>query len=63
MLYSTENWTIKASNTRRITDAEIKYKEKTGGYTWTDYKTNTEIAKELNRNLVWTQYITTEETG
>jgi len=26
----------------------MKYIWKTAGYTWTDYKTNTEIAKELN---------------
>jgi hypothetical protein len=26
----------------------MKYVRKTAGYTWTDYKTNTEIAKELN---------------
>jgi hypothetical protein len=24
----------------------------TAGYTWTDHKTNTEIAKELNKTLV-----------
>jgi hypothetical protein len=27
----------------------MKYMRKTAGCTWTDYKTNTEIAKELNR--------------
>jgi hypothetical protein len=27
--------------------AEIKYMRRTSGYTWTDYKTNTQIAKEL----------------
>jgi hypothetical protein len=26
----------------------MKFTRKTAGYTWTDYKTNTEIAKELN---------------
>ena len=26
----------------------MKYMRKTAEYTWTDYKTNTEIAKELN---------------
>jgi hypothetical protein len=25
----------------------MKYMRKTAGYTWTDYKTNTQIAKEL----------------
>jgi hypothetical protein len=41
-----ETWTIKAKDARRITAAEMKYM-RTAGYTWTDYKTNTQIAKEL----------------
>jgi hypothetical protein len=28
--------------------AEMKYMRETAEYTWTDYKTNTEIIKELN---------------
>ena len=40
-------WTIKASDARRITAAEIKYVRRTAGHTWTDYKTNAQIAKEL----------------
>ena len=32
---------------RRITAAEMKYVRRTAGYTWTDHKTNTQIAKEL----------------
>jgi hypothetical protein len=32
---------------RRITAAEVKYMRRTAGYIWTDYKTNTQIAKEL----------------
>jgi hypothetical protein len=47
-LYSNENWTIEARDARRIRAAEMKYMIKTAGYTWTDCKTNTEIAKELN---------------
>jgi hypothetical protein len=27
--------------------AEMKYMRRTAGYIWTDYKTNTQIAKEL----------------
>ena len=42
MLYGSETWTIKARNA-----AEMKYMRRTAGYTWTDYKTNTQIAKEL----------------
>jgi len=38
---------IKARDTRRITAAaEMKYMRRTAGYTWTDYKTNRQIAKE-----------------
>jgi len=47
LLYGSETWTFKASDARRITAAEIKYMRRTAGYTWTDYKTNAQIAKEL----------------
>jgi len=47
LLYGSENWTIKATDARRITAAEIKYMRRTAGYTWTDYKTNGQIAKEI----------------
>jgi hypothetical protein len=47
LLYGSETWTIKARDARRITAAEMKYMRITAGYTWTDYKTNTQIAKEL----------------
>jgi uncharacterized C2H2 Zn-finger protein len=50
LLYGSENWTIKARDARRT---EMKYMRKTAGYTWTDYKTNTEIAEELNTTPVW----------
>jgi hypothetical protein len=33
---------------RRITVAEVKYMRKTSGYTWTYYKTYTDITNELN---------------
>jgi len=42
-----ETWTIKASEARRITVVEMKYMRRTAGYTWTDYKTSAQIAKEL----------------
>ena len=48
LLYNSENGTIKTGAARRITAAEMKYMRRTAGYTWMDYKTNTEIAKELN---------------
>jgi len=47
LLYGSETWTIKASDARRITAAEMKYMRKTAGYTWIDYKTNAQIVKEL----------------
>jgi len=47
LLYGSETRTIKASDARRITAAEMKYMRSTAGYTWTDYKTNAQIAKEL----------------
>jgi hypothetical protein len=48
LLYGSKTWTIKARDTRRITAAEMKYLRRTTGYTWTDYKINTQIAKEFN---------------
>jgi len=47
VLYGSETWTIKAIDARRITEAEMKYMRRTAGYTWTDCKTNAQIAKEL----------------
>jgi len=47
-LCCSENWTVGARDARRITAAEMKFTRKTAVYTWTDYKTNTQIAKELN---------------
>jgi hypothetical protein len=47
LLYGSETWSIKASDARRFTAAEMKYMRRKAGYTWTDYKTNTQIAKEL----------------
>ena len=46
-LYGSESWTIKTRDARRITAAGMKYMRRTAGYTWTDHKTNTQIAKEL----------------
>jgi len=42
-----ETRTIKASDARRKTAAEMEYMRRTAGYTWTDYKTNAQIVKEL----------------
>jgi len=34
LLYGSETWTVKASDTRRITAAGMKYMSRTAGYTW-----------------------------
>jgi hypothetical protein len=47
LLYGSETWTIKARDASRITATEMKYMRRTAGYIWTDYITNTQIAKEL----------------
>ena len=47
MLYGSETWTVKARDARRITAVEMEYMRRTAGYTWTDCKTNAQIAKEL----------------
>ena len=36
LLQSSDNWTVKTRETRRIGAAEKKCKRKTAGYTWTD---------------------------
>jgi ABC-type ATPase involved in cell division len=38
---------VKARDAKRITAAEMKYMRRRAGYMWTDYKTNTQITKEL----------------
>ena len=53
MLHGSENWIIKARDTKRKTATKMKCmgkKKKAGftGFAWADYKTNTEIAKELH---------------
>jgi hypothetical protein len=47
--YGSETWTIKARDTRRITEAKMKHTRRKAGYTWTDYKTNTQILLLLLR--------------
>ena len=34
LLYGSETWTVKGSDGRRITAAEMKYMRRTAGYTW-----------------------------
>jgi hypothetical protein len=47
LLYGSETWTVKARDGRRITAAWLKYMRRRAGYTWADYKTNTQNTKEL----------------
>ena len=51
----TYTWTIKARDVRRITAGEMNYVRRTAGYTWIDYKTNAQIAKELKKNISFGQ--------
>jgi hypothetical protein len=47
LLYGNETWTVKERDARRITASEVNYMRRAAGYTSTDYKTNTQITKEL----------------
>jgi len=46
-LHGSETWTIKVSDARRVTAAEMKCMRRRARYTWTDYKANAQITKEL----------------
>ena len=46
-LYGSENWTLTASQRRRIEAAELKLLRPLAGYTLYDHKTNNSIRKEL----------------
>jgi hypothetical protein len=45
LLYGSETWTVKVRDVRGITATQMKYLRRRAGYTWADYKTNTQIAK------------------
>jgi hypothetical protein len=47
LLYGSETWTVKARDASSTLAAEIKYMRRTAGYTGSDCKTNTQIAKEF----------------
>jgi len=49
-IYDISNLRVKARDARKITAAEMKYMRRTAGYTRTDYKTNTQIAKALKKH-------------
>ena len=52
LLYGSETATVEASDARRITAAEMKCTRITARYTWTDYRTNAQIAKELKQTPI-----------
>jgi hypothetical protein len=66
LLHGSDTWNIKAREARKITAAEMKYM-RTAVYTWTDYKTSTQITKELKITPIldklleykrnWIQYV------
>jgi hypothetical protein len=47
LLSGSETWTVTAREGSRISAAEMKCMRRTAGYIWANYKTNTQIAKEL----------------
>jgi hypothetical protein len=57
LLYGNETWTIKTRDSRRITAAEMIYMRRTAGYTWADYKTNSQITKELKITPVLNKFL------
>jgi hypothetical protein len=61
LLYGSETWTIKVSDARRITAAEMKYMRRTAGYTWTDHKINAQICKGVKNNTKFGQITGTQE--
>jgi len=48
LIHGGEDCTAKRRDARTTTAAEMKYMRKTAEYTWTGYKTITEITTELN---------------
>jgi hypothetical protein len=50
LLYGSETWTIKASDARRITAAEMKYARRTAGYTWDRLRNKCTNCKGVKNN-------------
>jgi hypothetical protein len=55
-------WAIKARNARKTTATEMRYMRRRTGYTRTDYKTNTQIAKALKKHKFKIDYWNTRKT-
>jgi len=50
LLYGSETWTVKASDARRITAAEMKYMRRTAGYTWDRWQNKCTNCKGVKNN-------------
>jgi len=55
LLYGSETWTIKASDTRRITAVEMKYMKITAEYTWDRLKNKYTNCKGVKNNTNFVQ--------
>jgi len=51
-LYGSENWTLTASQRRRIEAAEMKLLRPLAGYTLYDHKTNDSVRRELQTEYI-----------
>jgi hypothetical protein len=51
LLYGSETWTVKASDARRITAAEMKYMRRTAGYTWGRLQNKCTNCKGVKNNI------------
>jgi hypothetical protein len=61
LLYGSETWTVKASDARRITAAEMKYMRKTAGYTWDRLQNKCTNCKGVKNNTNSGQISGTQE--
>ena len=55
LLYGSETWTVKASDARRITAAEMKYMRRTAGYTWDRLQNKCFNCKDVKTNTTFGQ--------
>jgi hypothetical protein len=62
-LYGSENWTLTASQRRRIEGAEMKLLRPLTGYALYDHKTNDSIRRELQTDCILDKMLNTEGTG
>ena len=64
LLYGSETWTVKTSDARIITAAEMKYMRRTAGYTWDRLQIEYRNCKGVKNNTNFcTIYWNTREAG